>query len=221
MATIRTERFRAIYDGLFDDLTSYCRRRVPPDDVADLVAETMMIIWQRLDDVPTGAAARPWAYAVTRNLMRNHWRKGQRSDALRTVLIGELHQAQERNAKCGTGPALEPDQIEALVDALHGLKPKEQELIRLATWEELSHADIAVVLDCSTNAVAIRLLRARGHLADRLGRDPRWGNDTSRNGATVKTPKAIGPSRHVGGDGRTATENDTTTSDVTRPGGCK
>ncbi|MEZ5228297.1 MAG: hypothetical protein R2710_16980 [Acidimicrobiales bacterium] len=45
-------------------------------------------------DVPTGAAARPWAYAVTRNLMRNHWRKGQRSDALRTVLIGELHQAQ-------------------------------------------------------------------------------------------------------------------------------
>ncbi|MEZ5228298.1 MAG: hypothetical protein R2710_16985 [Acidimicrobiales bacterium] len=35
VATIRTERFRAIYDGLFDDLTSYCRRRVPPDDVAD------------------------------------------------------------------------------------------------------------------------------------------------------------------------------------------
>ncbi|MEZ5228296.1 MAG: sigma-70 region 4 domain-containing protein [Acidimicrobiales bacterium] len=67
----------------------------------------------------------------------------------------------------------------------------------MATWEELSHADIAVVLDCSTNAVAIRLLRARGHLADRLGRDPRWGNDTSRNGATVAT-EAIGPSRRRG-----------------------
>jgi RNA polymerase sigma-70 factor (ECF subfamily) len=44
--------------------------------------------------------------------------------------------------------------------ALARLRPEDQELLRLAEWEDLSTADLARVLKCSPNAVTVRLHRA-------------------------------------------------------------
>jgi RNA polymerase sigma-70 factor (ECF subfamily) len=44
--------------------------------------------------------------------------------------------------------------------ALARLRPHDQEILRLAEWEELTHAELAVVFGCSVNAVTIRLHRA-------------------------------------------------------------
>ncbi|MGL4174104.1 MAG: RNA polymerase sigma factor [Actinomycetota bacterium] len=52
------------------------------------------------------------------------------------------------------------------------LRPDDQEILRLLTWEELSHAEAAVVLDCSVNAVAIRASRARQRFARALHTAP-------------------------------------------------
>ena len=46
------------------------------------------------------------------------------------------------------------------------LKPVDQEILRLTLWEELSHADIAVVLGIEVTAVKQRAYRARQNLAD-------------------------------------------------------
>jgi RNA polymerase sigma-70 factor (ECF subfamily) len=51
--------------------------------------------------------------------------------------------------------------------ALDRLGEAEREAIRLAVWEDLPVRDIARVLDCSPNAVSLRLTRAR----KRLGRE--------------------------------------------------
>ena len=48
-------------------------------------------------------------------------------------------------------------QVTALIDRL---RPKDAEILRLIVWEELSHAEVAGVFGCSTNAVAIRWHRA-------------------------------------------------------------
>ena len=45
------------------------------------------------------------------------------------------------------------------------LRPIDQEILRLTLWEELSHADVAVVLDIATTAVKERAYRARRNLA--------------------------------------------------------
>ena len=65
----------------------------------------------------------------------------------------------------------------ALADALARLRPAEQELLRLWAWEDLAPADIALVLGTTTNAVNIRLHRARRRLAELLddGRKPTTG----------------------------------------------
>ena len=53
----------------------------------------------------------------------------------------------------------------ALLTAVAGLKPIDQELLRLRTWEELSIKDIAVVVGMSPKAIESRLVRIRKNLA--------------------------------------------------------
>ena len=43
-------RFDALYDAHFRDLLAFALRRVErPDDAADVVAETFLVAWRRLD----------------------------------------------------------------------------------------------------------------------------------------------------------------------------
>lgn len=162
----RTQRFRLLYEGTYADLVAYCRRRVAPSAVDDVVADAFLVAWQRLDDV-TGDP-RPWLFGVAHNLIRNRRRKDARGAALHDVLVTEIMTRQ------GVDDPLAVDEVQALVEALHAMKESDAELLRLAAWEALSHADIAVVLGCSENAVAIRLHRARGRLRGRLAKDGRW-----------------------------------------------
>ena len=53
-------------------------------------------------------------------------------------------------------------------EALAQLDPTALEIVRLAYWEGLSHHEIAAVLGITTNAVAVRLHRARAELRVRL-----------------------------------------------------
>ena len=55
-----------------------------------------------------------------------------------------------------------------LSTALAAVRAEEAELLRLWAWEELSPAQIAVVLGVSANAVSIRLHRAKQKLRDEL-----------------------------------------------------
>ena len=53
--------------------------------------------------------------------------------------------------------------------AIDRLPAGDQEIIRLAGWEELERSEIAVVLGCTPNAVTKRLGRALDRLASELG----------------------------------------------------
>jgi DNA-directed RNA polymerase specialized sigma24 family protein len=53
-------------------ILAYALRRVgDPEDAADVVAETFLIAWRRLGDVPAGDRARLWLYAVARRVVAN------------------------------------------------------------------------------------------------------------------------------------------------------
>jgi RNA polymerase sigma-70 factor (ECF subfamily) len=181
----RTHRFRELYDRSYLDLVAYCRRRIAPSAVDDVVAEAFLVAWQRLDDV-TGDP-RPWLFGVAHNLIRNRRRADARAEVLRDVLVTEIGTRQT------DGDALDVDELRALIDALHGLKETDAELLRLTAWEGLSHADIAVVLGCSENAVAIRLHRARARLRTRLATDRRWtaGNTSNDRGKGSLDPAQV------------------------------
>ncbi len=103
------------------------------------------------------AAELPWCYAVARNCLANAQRSARRQRGLLLRLV-----RLPPRAEFGDAQDLPDD---ALYRALASLKPNDRELLRLWAWEELRPAEIAVVLETTTNAVNIRQHRARRRLA--------------------------------------------------------
>ncbi|GLY72801.1 RNA polymerase sigma factor [Actinoallomurus iriomotensis] len=157
----RRRRFEEIYAACHDPVLGYVMRRTSDGhDAADVLAETFLVAWRRLDDVPPGDQARPWLYGVARRVLANHHRGERRRTALGDRLRAELASAvrpPDRLAESG-----------AVADAFRSLSDDDRELLSLVGWEGLDAGQIATVLGCSRNAVRIRLHRARKRLARAL-----------------------------------------------------
>jgi RNA polymerase sigma-70 factor, ECF subfamily len=161
----RRARFEAVFDGHYRAVWAYCRRRVPPDEADDAVAEVFTTAWRRFDDVPTDRAL-PWLYGVAHNhvahSIRRRQRAGRLNDRLRTV-DNVVHLDRDRDDAIDASA-----RFDVVTKALATLRPDDQEILRLAAWEDLAPADIAVVLGCSANAAAVRLHRARRRLEEAI-----------------------------------------------------
>lgn len=155
----RRERFRILYNDLYDDLWRYVQRRsINTEEARDTLSEVFLVAWRRLEDIPAGNEARLWLFGVARNLVKTSWRKRKRSGDL-VVRIGS-----EMSTRGTTDEELDNSGVLKIVKALQFLSENDQEILRLLAWENLSHKEISVVLGCSENAVAIRIRRARVRL---------------------------------------------------------
>jgi RNA polymerase sigma-70 factor (ECF subfamily) len=153
--TSREDRFLALAELVAAPLRRYAVRRTDPDTAQEVLADTMLVLWRRLDDVPADDPL-PWCYAVARRCLANAQRAGRRQARL-----------VERIALYRESP---PVQAPPLVDdvlhmALAKVSDTEQELLRLWAWEELEPREIARVLGITPNAVSIRLHRAKKKVA--------------------------------------------------------
>jgi RNA polymerase sigma factor (sigma-70 family) len=166
----RRVRFDVLYADCQAAVLGYVLRRTDdPEDAADAIAETFLIAWRRLDEVPDGDARRLWLYGVARRVLANQRRGEKRRFALTQRLSTEL--ARVPLAVELTGTASEPaDALHALADAFKRLSEPDREILALQGWEGLEPVQIAAVLGCSRNAARIRLHRARRRLAEQLAR---------------------------------------------------
>lgn len=151
---------RARFDGIYAAnrvaILGYLLRRCDEAaDAADLLAETFLVCWRRIEDVPDGDAARLWLYGVARRVLANHRRhervEGRLADALRTQLLEEL--TRRGTVDHPFGPTI--------AQCLAALNPSDRELIELATYEQLRPSEIATVLAVNPGAVRVRLHRIR------------------------------------------------------------
>jgi RNA polymerase sigma factor (sigma-70 family) len=174
-ADARRDRFEAAYAAYHGPILGYVlRRTASADDAADVMAETFLTAWRRVDQLPPGDEARLWLYGVARRVLANHHRGERR----RLELAGRLR----ADLAGWTPPEYEGD-LAALARALGRLGETQRELLALSAWEGLDHGQIAVVLGCSRNAVRIRLHRARRRLAAELADAPDRPRAGGLNGA--------------------------------------
>lgn len=158
-------RFERLYAEHRRDLLGYFLRRADPTDAADLLAETFLVAWRRLDAVPDGEAARLWLFGVARNTLRNH----RRSTRSALDLAAALQDALARAPHAGADSAL----ALSVRAALDGLNPPDREVMMLAVYEELTPAEISQVTGRTAASVRTRLHRARRRVAAQLdGTDP-------------------------------------------------
>lgn len=79
----RRHRFEAVYAAYHGPVLGYVLRRTGnPDDAADVIADTFLTAWRRLEDLPPEPAARLWRYGVARRVLANHHRGQRRRSAL-------------------------------------------------------------------------------------------------------------------------------------------
>lgn len=175
----RVERFRALYDAAYPRVMAYALRRARTrEDALDVVAETMLTAWRRLDDIPTDGGRLPWVFGVARRVLANHYRSADRRDRLTARLTP-------------APPAADPE-FEAVHEALDALSPAQREILTLFAWEDLDNDEIAVALGISAGAVALRLHRARRRLARELGRlGVRADQNSPKSGRPGRTPYEV------------------------------
>lgn len=182
---VRQARFEGLAHVVAEPLHRYLLRRTNPDMIEDILSETMLVLWRRIDDVPglgTGTMVDPddvlpWCYGVARGCLAN----ARRADGRRLRLVERLIQTQQRPA------AMAADHSD-LYAALDGLEELDREMVRLWGWEGLAPRQIAEVTGLTSNAVSIRLHRAKKKLAaqmqltrkntERLGHKPDEGRSS-------------------------------------------
>ena len=156
----REERFEGLFRANYPAVRAYALRRSAPEAAKDVVAETFLVAWRRLDEVPEDAL--PWLYGVARRVLANQRRTADRSAALATRLAGGAPPPTE------TDPAAAAGEAEIVRLALGRLSEPSREALMLVAWHGLSGARAARAAGCSRAAFAVRLHRARARLAAEL-----------------------------------------------------
>lgn len=183
-------RFEEIYDAYSGLILAYAARRTPDlGDAADVVAETFMVAWRRIGDVPEGEQARPWLYGVARRVLANQRRGLERRRRLHVRLASEL----AGSIAVASFGEDEVD-VEPIATAFGQLGEGDRELLTLVAWDGLSRDEIAAMLGCSTAAVRVRLHRARRRLEQQLNSDTlkrvgEAGHGSSRGAAALPDPE--------------------------------
>ena len=155
----RRVRLEELFASHAEAVLAYAQRRTDPTSAQDVVSEVFVVAWRRLDDVPLDAM--PWLLACARRVLANERRSTQR----RSALVGRL-------AETAVPGMYWPDvEDRSLARALSTLSDSDRELLLLLTWEEVTVAQAATVLDCSRHTLAMRLYRARRRLARALSRE--------------------------------------------------
>ncbi|MER7206776.1 sigma-70 family RNA polymerase sigma factor [Streptosporangium sp. NPDC000239] len=151
------DRFAWFFDTCYDDVLRYAARRIDPDTARDVAAETFLVAWRRLSEVPqVDGDILPWLYGVARNVLANEYRRERRSQRLL-----------QRIARSLSGPMSEDDHgddvtaVMGLRQALQSLPPRDQEVLQLIGWEELTIRQAAIVIGCSPATMAVKVHRAR------------------------------------------------------------
>lgn len=146
-----------------EPLHRFLVRRLRRGEVDDVLADTMLVLWRRLDEIPADAVL-PWAYGVARHCLANATRADRRRARLQMRIEGtpSLTTGEDASAEAAA---------RRVHSALDRLGDDERELVRLWAWEELAPREIGVVLGITANAASIRLHRARRRIAALLDQE--------------------------------------------------
>lgn len=152
-------REQALTSALVDAtpaLLGYFQRRVGFNDAPDLLGETMVIAWRRVDDAPTRAEeARMWLFGIARGALLNYSRGERRRWALIDRLRGALP---VRGAQPGADEGLDAR------DAIARLPAEGREVVELVHWEGLSLAQAASVIGVPASTARGRYAKAKQQL---------------------------------------------------------
>jgi RNA polymerase sigma-70 factor (ECF subfamily) len=159
----RRARFEALFRAHHRAVRAYARRRVPPEAVDDIVSETFLVVWRRLDEVPEPSL--PWLLTVARNVVGTE----RRGAARRERLWLKAQSGHVEGYDLGE-PGIADGRV---LCALARLKERDREALTLVAWDGLTPAQAAAVLGEPPVRFRQRLHRAGRRLRAQLAAELR------------------------------------------------
>ncbi len=168
------QRLAALYAPL---VYSWARRAgLQAEDAADVVQEVFRAVFTHIADYESGSRSgsfRAWLWTITRNKLKDHWRRQQRqphavggSDAQERLLQLPVAEDFLEEEPVGSGGSV-------LHRALERIRAQFEERTWQAFWrvtaEGQGPAEVAAALGMSVNAVYVARSRVLAHLRQELG----------------------------------------------------
>lgn len=149
-----TENQNRLYGYVFSLLGDHSR-------ASDVVQETNMVLWRKLDEFQPDKPFLPWAFAIARFQVLAHLRDHKRD---RLLLDADLAETLSDEAQRQAGQL---DSLRAaLRPCLQLLTPRNRDLIEQRYFHAMSVANVAEALNQTVGAVKVALLRVRRQLAE-------------------------------------------------------
>lgn len=144
------------------------------EDAADLAQEAFVRVFQNRTKFDAGQKFSTWLYAIATNLVKDRYRYRTRHPQVSLDAENEATGQSIRESVPGHNPTPSEslqgaERAEAVRNAVGELPEELRAPLILAEYEELSHAEIGAVLNCSAKAVETRIYRARKQLREKLG----------------------------------------------------
>ncbi len=154
--------FERVFRESFRNTLAYAQRRTPDvSDAEDVVAETYLVAWRRIGELRRAREPQAWLYGVAYKVLGNQRRGEQRRRRLAEKAAADPPDQQVDDP---LRSAVSGDELERVEEAMATLSPRDQEVLRLAAWEGLSHREIGVAVGISRPLVRSVLYRARQRL---------------------------------------------------------
>jgi len=160
--TARHEHVTAIVEREAIALLDYFLRRVEShEDAADLLGETLLVVWRRERSLPGDPVdARMWMFGIARKVLLTQRRTIRRRRALSDRLAFELASLPE------PVDATMHDDLRQLLRT--HLDEIDREIVRLVYWEGFSLVEVATVMSMRPSTVRSRHRRAHEKLRNAL-----------------------------------------------------
>ena len=152
---------RDALDATAHDLLAYFQRRLRiQEDAADMLSETMLQAYRRIDALPPGDSSRQrmWLFTIAANVLANHLRSVKRRHALVERLRHQI------TASAGPDTAEEV----AVRDAVLRLNAAQRELVMLIHWDGFTIVEAAELLGLNSSTARGRYAAARQTLKNAL-----------------------------------------------------
>jgi RNA polymerase sigma-70 factor, ECF subfamily len=154
--------YAVLYERMRGAVHAVVLARVPHRDAADLVQDTFVAGWMRLDDLRDTAAFPAWILEIARRRAIDHARRGRHAAA------GDLASEDEPLEHVGIEPVPRAEAAEAL-HAIRALPEAYRETMIMRLVEGMTGPEISDATGLTAESVRVNLCRGMKLLRVRLG----------------------------------------------------
>ena len=156
---ISPANFAPLFDEYHPKLYAYIRSQVADRDTAeDLTASAFERAFSRSHQFDeTKASFATWLFRIGRNLVLDHYAAVSRKPALYDLEeVGPV----STQALSPEQQLLQQEQLQLLLDTMATLPARDQEILRLRFFGQLTNRKIAAVMDINEKTISVIILRA-------------------------------------------------------------